>query len=189
MILETIIGLTSTCCIIQYIMGHKTKEENLKDELTGMYNRKIMKIIKNQDENNPKDVIAFDIDHFKNINDTYGHHIGDIVLQSVSKIIQNNFSKNDVCVRFGGEEFFTFVDSKSHEDENYSYKKAEIIRKEIENMRVLEDGNLISVTISIGISNNKNISLSQRIESSDKLLYKSKTNGRNQTNMEIEYVN
>lgn len=179
MYLESFAIASTSCCVYQYVKQKNMEYDNTIDSLTGIYNRKIMKKIKKIDNRNNKfSIIAYDIDHFKNVNDTYGHATGDIVLQSISKIIYNNVKqKKDYCVRFGGEEFFTFINER---DKNIVKSIAERIRKSIEEQRIVVDGEIIKITISIGISYSEDAkNINNRIEISDKRLYISKQTGRN----------
>ena len=91
-------------------------------------------------------LLMLDIDHFKMINDTYGHEIGDKVLVSLTKLISSNLRTNDVFARWGGEEFMILL---PRTDVNIAYHKAEELRKLIEEYK---DNNIPNITISIGVT-------------------------------------
>ena len=164
--------------------GHRYYEQAIKDELTGLHTRLFMKdaldrILKMNDRK-PKvalSVIALDIDHFKKINDKFGHHYGDIVLQEVAKIILDNIRGEDVDIRLGGEEFAVFI---VDENRAISSSIAERIRLNVQNFKfsgVLKD---VAITISGGISfREPKETLENFLDRADKALYKSKETGRN----------
>ena len=123
-------------------------------------------------------VMMIDVDNFKNINDTYGHLIGDKVLSSVAEVIKSSIRKGDIVGRYGGEEFIVIIKA---EDREY-YKVAERIRRNVEGINLKSDfGNSIKVTSSIGISrmDAKEKTLQQIISMSDKALYEAKNTGKN----------
>jgi diguanylate cyclase (GGDEF)-like protein len=181
MYIESAFTLSVFCCLYKYIKTTKLQNDNLIDALTGMYNRKIMDKIHINDKDNRYTAISFDIDHFKNVNDTYGHHAGDVVLKSVAETIINNFKKNrDFCVRMGGEEFITFVSYSPNLTKEILFNKCEKIREAISNLKIISNGELITVTISIGVGYHEESKLlDERIKISDKNLYLAKTTGRN----------
>jgi diguanylate cyclase (GGDEF)-like protein/PAS domain S-box-containing protein len=165
-------------------------EENLElkkiiriDELTGIYNRKFLefqlnKSIKESREfNSIFGILFIDIDHFKNINDTYGHNTGDGVLQIIANTIRLNLRPEDIIGRWGGEEFVAIVKT---DNEDVLKEIAERIRHLVENSSYKNNNLNVSVTISIGgtIFNRKD-SLKILIEKADKNMYVSKHSGRN----------
>jgi len=123
----------------------------------------------------------FDIDHFKYVNDKYGHLVGDKVLVEFSSIIYNNIRKSDIFARWGGEEFVLLMPQT---DILNAKKVSEKIRLLIENNNFEIVG---KVRCSIGISEYKeNMSIEELINSSDEALYYAKENGRNQTVLSCE---
>jgi len=123
-------------------------------------------------------IIMIDIDHFKKINDTYGHKVGDKVLVTVSNLLDNRIRKSDILARWGGEEFIIFLPDTNKESANLV---AENIRMAIETTQIkIEDKN-INITASFGIadSSNKNHTIKEIINSSDNALYLAKEKGRN----------
>lgn len=120
--------------------------------------------------------LFFDIDHFKKINDTYGHAIGDEVLREVAGEILRNVRGGDTVARWGGEEMVASVLGANESD---AKNKAEDIRQKIEAMSFVPAPDL-KVTISIGVASNaKGETCSSLIEKADKALYKAKETGRN----------
>jgi len=166
------------------------EEELLKqahiDPLTGLFNRRhfielaksIMKLALRN--NSDTSVLMLDIDKFKNINDLYGHHVGDDVLTAFSLVLQKSGRKSDIICRWGGEEFVILLPETCKEKAFYL---AEKIRKTIERTTVdIEKNKPLNFTVSIGIShidiiNDK--SIDNAIDRADKALYKAKESGRN----------
>lgn len=129
----------------------------------------------------PIGVVMFDIDHFKNFNDTYGHACGDYVLITVAKIIKSSIRGMDMASRYGGEEFTVMLPNTLKED---AMQVAERIRSNIEAAYFNYDGKEMRVTISGGVSvfdpeENPVSSAKEFVEQADKALYVSKTSGRN----------
>lgn len=151
---------------------------SITDELTGLYNRRFIIDILNEiiDHNkiNHTSLIMLDIDYFKNINDTYGHSVGDEVLQRIGKILlSNNINKHHIS-RIGGEEFLILTQSKLNHIE-----EAEEIRGLIEMLKWREEN--LKVTVSLGVhSLTSDDSLESALKSVDSALYEAKNNGRNQ---------
>ncbi len=155
------------------------------DRLTELYNRGYWEecLVREQQRfrrtQQQTALVMFDIDHFKKVNDTYGHQAGDEVIRTVSRILRNSMRTTDIAGRYGGEEFGVILIST---DEEGSVFFAERLRKRIEQTPVTHDGREIKFTISLGIaplSDNMN-DHTQWIEAADKALYQSKEGGRNQ---------
>ncbi|WP_331774208.1 GGDEF domain-containing protein [Sulfurospirillum sp. 1612] len=118
-----------------------------------------------------------DIDHFKVVNDTYGHEAGDIILSNIGKILKRYIRRSDFVGRYGGEEFLVILPSISDEQAFYF---AEKIRTIIESFKFLYKNERIVVTVSCGLSQRSQMqSLSETVEHADKMLYKAKESGRN----------
>ena len=125
--------------------------------------------------------MMLDIDHFKKINDTYGHLAGDFVLKEIAKIIKDSIRKSDICGRFGGEEFVIVLPNTKLSG---AMKLAERIRETIQNHTFDFNGKKINVTVSIGITSvGVNDSYESLISRADEALYEAKEKGRNR----IEY--
>ena len=120
-------------------------------------------------------IILFDIDDFKNVNDNYGHQIGDEVLIEISKILLNNVREPDICVRWGGEEFLILLPQTNLEGAKAVAEKIRVIIIE----KPLTEKNL-PISASFGVcqmdENDDDFSL---ISKSDKLLYLAKKSGKN----------
>lgn len=156
------------------------------DALTHIYNRrKLDEILELEYDrcklvNRKISLILMDVDLFKSINDTYGHNVGDKVLQKIGEILKDNVRKSDRVGRWGGEEFlFICVETNLEE----AFNVAEKIRKKIEGF----DFNIgVKVTCSFGVTTNKKIdTITNLIHRVDKGLYKAKESGRNR----VEKIN
>jgi diguanylate cyclase (GGDEF)-like protein len=154
-----------------------------KDFLTGSYNRRYFYdlgesiFLKAKRENKNLCVAMFDIDKFKNINDTYGHDVGDIALQEIAKILKHNLRCSDLIARFGGEEFCVLLENISIEDAKKLFEKIRVI---LENNVVKAFEHKIQYTVSIGIYYGLENKLETMIKKADDKLYYCKNNGRNQ---------
>ncbi len=156
------------------------------DELTNIYNRRFgLKRLKEEYQrakrlNSCLCVIMFDIDHFKRVNDTYGHQAGDFILSSFAKILKNSFRDEDVVMRYGGEEFLCAMNNIQTEG---AYDKAEKIRKVVEETIFTWKDTNIRITISCGISvfnlESNNKPTDEIIKEADERLYIAKNSGRN----------
>lgn len=121
-------------------------------------------------------IIFFDIDYFKNVNDTYGHAVGDIVLQKVAQTIQSNLRTGDTLARWGGEEMVASLLGASEQD---AMMKAEEIREKVSTLAFPEAEGL-HLTISSGIASaEKNLTSSELVKHADQALYSAKNSGRN----------
>ncbi len=163
---------------------NKLKQISIRDELTGLYNRRYFnEILKKEAQRafrykEPLSMIMYDIDHFKRVNDTYGHMVGDEVLKKLSEIIKSNVRNSDYIFRTGGEEFTILLPGTDLEK---AYKVAEKLRKRIENEIFDKVG---KITISLGVAQySENESTDNFIRRTDKALYSSKENGRNRTSI------
>lgn len=156
----------------------------LKDHLTGLYNRHFFvdegksRFSRSLRHNEELSTVILDIDHFKAINDTFGHLAGDVVLKNVANVLETNKRKEDLIARFGGEEFVLVMEKCSAE---HAKIKAEELRKKIEASEI--EG--IKVTASFGIAerNDTTESFEQMLKNADEALYAAKENGRNQVRL------
>ncbi|MCW9024488.1 MAG: diguanylate cyclase [Gammaproteobacteria bacterium] len=156
------------------------------DRLTQLYNRGFweeslaQEFQRNQRTHEPCSLVMFDIDHFKKVNDTYGHQAGDEVIRQTASMLTHCKRTTDIAGRYGGEEFTVLLIGTSAEN---AMIFAERMRKKIEALTVKHDGEEIKFTISLGISEmGKNINNHKDwIEHSDLALYAAKHGGRNQT--------
>ncbi len=123
-------------------------------------------------------LIMFDLDHFKNVNDTYGHLAGDEVLRQVSLALKQTVRETDIVGRYGGEEFGVIV---SDSDLKAGEGLAERIRKSIEQLKIVYEGQAIPVTVSLGVAEFQSDMPSHEklIACADQALYHAKETGRN----------
>ena len=124
-------------------------------------------------------IVIADLDHFKNINDTYGHEAGDIVLKRVAEILKSSSRKSEICGRIGGEEFLLSLSHTTGENVRLVLDR---IRKEIEGSKFSFGGASLTVTASFGVAcfNGENArDLNQIISCADAALYTAKKLGRN----------
>lgn len=160
------------------------------DALTGFYNRRQLEERIKQEVSSAKRqkrnlcAIMTDIDYFKNVNDTYGHAAGDLVLKTVSGVIKHQLRDYDIAGRYGGEEFAIILPyTKIEEAQMVAQRLRKAVEKtKIDISKVSTDinENLIGVTISLGISEYKNGDNEKiLLQKADKALYKAKENGRN----------
>jgi diguanylate cyclase (GGDEF)-like protein len=123
--------------------------------------------------------LMVDIDHFKRINDTYGHFAGDMVIQQVAGVLNATVRNTDIVCRFGGEEFVVFLSNHTASD---GYQAAERLRERIAQSTFTYEGEDITVTVSIGGSMKERIDdISAAIKEADAALYRAKRGGRNRT--------
>ena len=171
-------------------LNQKLEKIAITDELTGMFNRRyffsrlVAEFERCKRFSQNLACVMIDIDHFKKINDTRGHQVGDIVLKKVGQIISESQRSYDIFARIGGEEF---VGSLSNVDQKGALEFAERLRKKIESYNFLEEvGETLKATISIGIGvyphNNIAVeNIDDIIKIADDALYKAKNSGRNMT--------
>jgi len=122
--------------------------------------------------------LMFDIDHFKNVNDRYGHIVGDEIIRNVAQQIYSSIREKDVMGRFGGEEFVVFLNDMSKEA---SLELAEVIREDIASKFHTVNGFQIRVTVSIGLSISKgtNSTFDAILKQADQAMFAAKNSGRN----------
>lgn len=156
------------------------KDSSLKDPLTGLYNRRYLDefIDEIHDSNITFSILMADIDYFKQINDRYGHDIGDNVLKGISDVLRANIKGSDLAIRFGGEEFLILLFNITPEN---AVKKAEEIRIEFSKKIFRSNEGDFSKTLSIGLSHysNQSDTILHSIKYSDVALYEAKNSGRN----------
>lgn len=177
--------VTGAQIILDDITDKKLKEEKLKylsntDFLTNTYNRRYFnqrleeEIERANITNRKFSLIMLDIDHFKKINDKFGHQAGDLVLKSIAQLIKKRIRKTDILARWGGEEFIILLPET--EKDNAAIL-AEDLRNMINNLKFKDIGN---VTVSLGVDNyHSEDTIDSIIKRVDKYLYASKSAGRN----------
>ncbi len=128
-------------------------------------------------------LVMFDIDHFKKVNDTYGHQAGDYVLSEMSTLLTTTLRAEDVFARYGGEEFAVICRGI---DLSQAHVVAERMRKAVEKHRFVHEGTVIPVTISVGVTGLPDPVVkdaSDLVSRADKALYQSKHGGRNRVTL------
>jgi diguanylate cyclase (GGDEF)-like protein len=156
------------------------------DELTGLNNRGYWEQRLQEEFNryrrvgNVASLLLFDIDHFKRVNDTYGHPAGDEVIRQVAHVTKHSVRATDICGRYGGEEFAVLLINTSAEQ---ALVFCERLRQAVSSTQIQTDAGTLSVTISLGVSQ-----LSSRVKDhqhwislSDQALYRAKQSGRDRT--------
>jgi diguanylate cyclase (GGDEF)-like protein/PAS domain S-box-containing protein len=166
------------------IINDELLVQSITDPLTKIYNRRFFmeqgNLIFSQAKQNiiALSIIAFDIDFFKKINDTYGHDIGDKVLIHISAIAKNNLREKDIIARVGGEEFTIIL---NHTEKDRAIKIAKRIHDEIQTTPISVSSADIICTISMGISwiNQDSLNFNELLKQADEALYLAKNSGRN----------
>ncbi len=158
------------------------------DELTGLLNRRAFGLVFKQTLKNtqrissPLSMIIFDIDHFKRVNDTYGHLAGDAVLRDIAKAAQVQFRESDILCRWGGEEFLVLLQDCALD---HAYALAEKFRKTIEKSTFSFESQKISAAISLGTAQYRTGEHGDTLlNRADHALYAAKQKGRNRTEKE-----
>lgn len=167
-------------------MYTRTKYLSLTDELTELPNRRCFdndfnkEFLRAQRYKNNLTLVMFDIDHFKQVNDLYGHQCGDYILKQVSKAALQTFRQTDTVYRVGGEEFMVIL---TETDINQCIIPLERFRKTIETLYLNFNNQSINITVSIGACQYKSemTDKDKFVEETDKALYKAKNTGRNKT--------
>lgn len=161
----------------------KINELSITDELTGLYNRRKMDEVlesefsKAKRYGNSLSVMIMDLDHFKRINDTYGHKTGDIVLSKVGRLLKDNIRNIDIATRYGGEEFVLVLPQV---DFNNAVVVAKKIKKLVQGIKLAETDNEISVSIGIASLPDESIQTEEdMLKMADDFLYEAKNTGRN----------
>jgi len=172
-------------------MKLKTLEQKMRhlatwDSLTGLLSRQVFyhaaqSYLKHAAENGePFSVMMLDLDHFKTINDTYGHQVGDRVLIAFGSILKRHQRDQDIFGRVGGEEFALIL-PRAHKDD--ALKLARTIHDDLKQLEITEQGKPVPATVSIGIvfHSGNAVDINAILHKADKALYHAKHNGRNCT--------
>ena len=162
------------------------KNQSIRDPLTGLFNRRYLEemfqqeLARSQRQQSSISVIMLDIDYFKRFNDSYGHNIGDYVLQEVSTLLKNHVRGSDLACRYGGEEMILILPESTLDN---AVTRAEMIRLAIAQLVLFHDGQpLQSVTISLGVASfpEHGGTVASVVQAADAALYRAKAAGRNQ---------
>lgn len=157
---------------------------SIHDSLTGLYNRRYMEEIvsielnRAKGQNKPLSMIMLDIDHFKKINDTFGHTAGDVILRELSHFLKQFFRSTDIICRYGGEEFLVILPDTSLQ---FAAEQAEILRKKVKNCSIKigeEVLNLINLSLGVAAYPENGQEAELIIKAADTALYRAKEEGR-----------
>jgi diguanylate cyclase (GGDEF)-like protein len=156
------------------------------DPLTGLFNRRHFSYLAELEferairYKHPLSIIIFDIDHFKNVNDTFGHQVGDKALVHITQVFQQQARNSDVLARYGGEEFITLLPETTSTEAEYT---AERLRQVIQQAGMLINGQTLTLTVSIGVASINTpdaiINFEELLKEADEALYQAKNFGRN----------
>tara|TARA_R110001606_G_scaffold361754_5_gene515033 strand:- start:28218 stop:29285 length:1068 start_codon:yes stop_codon:yes gene_type:complete len=182
-----------SACLENARLQESIKQLGLRDPLTDINNRRFFdqRVIEEtslaQRNNTPLSCLFIDLDHFKSVNDKYGHQAGDSVLKQAATIFNDIMRTSDILARFGGEEFVILLTNTSLQT---AYEIAERIRNIIaSNNFKISPSTSLNITLSIGIAvldtNNLITTSQQLIKAADKAVYAAKINGRNQVHHAI----
>lgn len=177
-----IVGLTSIGALSlaanQARVSRFHQMEALTDPLTKLLNRRALTERYSKPARPRTAVVLFDLDHFKSINDSYGHAAGDLVLRHFAEIISTRIRVSDIAARVGGEEFCVILHNV---DQQMAVKFAERIRMKTEEKTVTSLNRQIEVTVSVGVAYaaGREEGFDALLERADRALYEAKTDGRN----------
>jgi diguanylate cyclase (GGDEF)-like protein len=170
-------------------MLQELQDQAITDPLTGLYNRRYLwdilprELIKAERKAAPLALIILDIDHFKEVNDTYGHQAGDLVLMEIARLTKAGIRGSDTAYRYGGEEFVLVLPEITV---SVARERAEKIRTAIADMELHHSGKPIRrVTVSLGVAfyPHHGHDPDSLLRAADDCLYTAKSNGRNQVVM------
>jgi diguanylate cyclase (GGDEF)-like protein len=157
----------------------------VRDPLTGIHNKRFLQERLEHEvafaarHGSELSLMIFDLDHFKQVNDTYGHQAGDVVLKEVARRVHNTLRSEDVFARFGGEEFVVLMRGTPITE---AKRAAERILQAVRTQPIETEQHQVQITVSIGVTSynpNQAMSASAFISSADLLLYEAKAQGRN----------
>ena len=166
------------------VLQERLKEQAIRDPMTGLFNRRYLDTIvphelaRCEREKAPLSLMMMDLDHFKHVNDTYGHQGGDEVLKALANLLLENVRASDVACRYGGEEFLLLLPNMHCDD---ALLRAEQWRAAFAATTVMYAGTSIRATLSIGIAcyPQDGASVEELTRCADLALYKAKEQGRN----------
>jgi diguanylate cyclase (GGDEF)-like protein len=180
---------TATTAINNAQLHSEVQKQAVTDTLTSLYNRRGLfemgerEILRSQRFGRPLSAILFDIDQFKEINDTHGHGAGDEVLKWISAQFQAELRQVDLIARYGGDEFLALL---SETDLTDAHLIADRLRSKISQMAIPAGDIVIKITLSAGVATvEANDDLQKLIERADRALYRAKQSGKNQVVVEF----
>ncbi len=168
---------------VEYLQ-QELREQALRDSLTGLYNRRYLndaldrELARAKRDRSPLSLLMIDVDHFKKVNDTHGHHFGDQILAQLAILLTTHARGSDIVCRYGGEEFLVLMPGTG---EDFARSRAEEIRQKSELLIGQMEERVVHVTLSIGIAvypaHGEN--WDEVVRKADNALYQSKHEGRN----------
>ncbi len=185
------VGLAATAFVLMIILWivnkfhHRLELLAKKDGLTELYNRRYFlelaerELALAQRYQYPVSLLLADVDHFKHINDTYGHESGDAVLRALAEVLKSTVREVDVTGRIGGEEFVMLL---PRTDAESALSTAERVRETVQAMALSSNGTAIRMGVSIGmaVSSSGEMDIAELMRRADQAMYQAKENGRNQ---------
>jgi len=166
-----------------HALHEKLSQQAIRDPLTGLFNRGYLEetltreLARAERDGVPASVIMLDLDHFKYVNDIYGHAAGDLVLQALGKLLRQQSRVSDIVCRYGGEEFLALLPGMPLD---VAIRRSEKWRTSVEAMCVMYEGKEVRVTVSIGVAVfERGSNRDELMKSADKALYAAKDKGRN----------
>lgn len=162
----------------------RLREQAIRDPLTGLFNRRYLTetlqrdLARCQREERPLTVVMLDVDHFKLLNDAYGHETGDRMLQAVGRFLGDETRHGDVACRFGGEEFVVVLPGASAQA---AFARAQVWRSAFEQLQIAHQGSDLGVTLSMGVAEYPAhaSNADDLLRAADVALYEAKRQGRN----------
>ncbi|MBN1778462.1 MAG: diguanylate cyclase [Clostridiales bacterium] len=176
---------TTALSLSNIILQNTLRQQSIRDSLTGIYNRRYMvetlsrELSRAHREQAAVSALMFDIDHFKEFNDTYGHDGGDMLLMALGIYLKQNTRSEDIACRYGGEEFVLVLPNTRHQS---AVQKAEALRLDVSKLSVTHLGKALrACTISIGVATfpQNGQTAEELLKAVDDALYTAKRKGRN----------
>jgi diguanylate cyclase (GGDEF)-like protein len=183
--LATAVGEEISLALANLKLRDTLRQQSLRDPLTGLYNRRFLEEylvherVRAARKNRPLSVIMLDIDHFKRVNDTFGHDAGDAVLRRMGLVLQGHVRGSDIACRIGGEEFALLLPEASL---MIAYQRAERILDTVRHMQIKHRGQVLgAITVSLGVAAfpKHGDTPEALIRAADQALYQAKQGGRN----------
>lgn len=181
----TVLGTQAVIAIQKQQVFEKIKSLSIRDPLTGVYNRRylaetlVAELGKARRLHSPLSILMIDIDHFKSVNDRFGHLVGDQALQDLANLFESVIRPYDTLARFGGEEFLVLMTGTEERD---ALAVAERLREAVASSRLLPENAALTCSIGVGVlkpDEEAHPSQEELISRADKALYKAKAEGRN----------
>lgn len=187
---QVIRALAEHVALASYNLGllERLREQSFSDPLTGLYNRRYLSAQVEREiaawdrSNQPFALMLIDIDHFKQVNDLFGHDAGDEALKMVARVILAQTRKTDTCCRLGGEEFVVLLPGAGQE---LALERAELVREAVRSAPIpgLPAGHILSISLGVAVYPSHGGDMPALLRAADQALYRSKRTGRNRTSV------